>query len=138
MSLVLAGVAGALFAVGLLISSMTVPSHVLGFLDLLAWDPSLAFVLIGALGTYCVLARVIHARRRDPWFDIQFHIPARNDVDIQLVLGSALFGVGWGLSGFCPGPALVSSGAGSSGVLTFIAAMFGGMLLYSLSQRRRT
>ena len=92
-------VSGLLFGLGLGLSGMTLPSKVIGFLDVTgAWDASLAFVMIGAIAVHAVLFRVV-TRRVSPLFDAEFHIPSRRDVDGPLVLGAALFGVGWGLGG---------------------------------------
>jgi uncharacterized membrane protein YedE/YeeE len=120
--------AGALFAVGLAISGMTKPSKIAGFLDLAGdWDASLAFVMIGAVTVHFLALRIV-TRRQAPLFDTKFHLPTRKDVDLRLVAGAALFGVGWALGGFCPGPALVSAGSGSFGAIVFVAAMTLGML----------
>jgi len=120
---------GALFAVGLAISGMTKPSKVIGFLDVAGnWDPSLAFVMMGAIAVHLVAYRIV-VRRSSPLFDSKFHVPTRKDIDRRLVLGAALFGVGWGLGGFCPGPGLVSAGAGSPGAVVFVAGLTIGMLL---------
>jgi len=130
MALVLPGLAGALFGAGLLVSGMTRPENVVGFLDLRgAWNPSLAFVMAGAATIYAMLFRAIQRRRRDPWFDIKFHIPTRRDLDAPLIAGSALFGVGWGLGGLCPGPAIVAAASGSVSALAFVGAMLAGMAL---------
>lgn len=98
MSILLAAVTGALFGAGLLISGMTQPARVIGFLDVTrAWDPTLAFVMGGAVIVYAFAFRAISVRRSDPWFDIKFHLPTRRDIDLPLVGGAALFGIGWGL-----------------------------------------
>lgn len=124
--------AGALFALGLGISGMTNPSKVVAFLDLFgAWDASLAFVMIGAIAVHFVAYRLIR-RRGSPLFDSRFHVPASKDVDLRLVLGSALFGVGWALGGFCPGPALVSAASGVLPAAVFVAGMVLGMKLEHL------
>jgi len=135
MSIVLAVASGALFGAGLLVSGMTLPAKVKGFLDATAWDPSLAFVMGGALLTYAVLARVIGKRRADPWFDIRFHLPTRSDIDLPLVSGAALFGIGWAVAGACPGPGLVAAAAGNVGALAFVGAMFAGMWIYARTSR---
>jgi uncharacterized protein len=130
MALVLAGVAGALFGVGLMVSGMTQPARVIGFLDLRgAWDPSLGFVMAGAASVYALLFRAIRARRREPWFDVTFHVPRRRDLDAPLIIGAALFGIGWGLGGLCPGPGIVAAAAGSTTGVAFVAAMLVGMRL---------
>jgi len=129
MSIVLAAASGALFGVGLLISGMTQPAKVVGFLDVTgAWDPSLAFVIGGAITVYSVLFRLT-GRRSDPWLDLKFHLPTRNDVDLSLIAGAAVFGIGWGLGGLCPGPGLVAAASGSLPALAFVAAMIVGMLV---------
>ena len=123
-----AAAAGVLFALGLAVSGMTKPAKVVGFLDLFgAWDASLAFVMEGAIGVHFVAQRLIK-RRAAPLFDGRFHLPTRRDIDARLVVGAVLFGVGWGLGGFCPGPGLVSAGSGSSGALVFVLGMTVGML----------
>lgn len=120
---------GALFAVGLAISGMTKPSKVTGFLDIAgAWDASLAFVMVGAIAVHFIAYRLV-MRRPSPLFDAKFHVPTRKDVDLRLVAGAALFGVGWGLGGFCPGPGLVSAGGGSISALVFVAGMTIGMFV---------
>jgi len=126
---VLAFLAGALFATGLLVAGMTQPARVIGFLDVTrAWDPTLAFVMAGAVGVYALAVRTL-TRRARPWLDEGFHLPAREGIDARLVLGAAVFGIGWGLSGFCPGPSLVAAGSLAPTALVFVAAMCGGMLL---------
>lgn len=130
MSLVLAGVAGALFGVGLLVAGMTQPARVIAFLDITgAWDPALAFVMGGALTTYAVATRIVRRRRADPWFDVTWHVPTRRDLDARLLAGAAVFGVGWGIGGLCPGPALVALGSGAMPILAFVAAMLVGMVV---------
>src|SRR5262245_27388916 len=99
---------GALFGVGLLVSGMTDPAKVTGFLDLFgAWDPSLALVMVGAVGVHVVLRRLV-TRRRAPLFDASFHDPTARTIDAPLVAGAAIFGLGWGIAGYCPGPSIVS------------------------------
>lgn len=128
--------AGVLFAVGLGISGMTKPSKVVGFLDPFgAWDASLAFVMIGAIGVHLVAQRLI-TKRPSPLFDVRFHLPTRKDVDARLVLGAAIFGAGWGLGGFCPGPALVSAASGTLSALVFVGGMtVGAKVEHWLTQR---
>ena len=127
---------GALFALGPTLSGMTQPDRVIGFLDIFgAWDPSLALVMVGAIGVH--LSPSMWALRRDrPVLDVTFHLPAFHDVDAPLLAGSALFGVGWGLSGYCPGPAVVAASAGSPAALVFGVGMVGGMAMWAFQQTR--
>lgn len=123
-------VSGLIFAIGLAISGMTQPGKVTAFLDLFgAWDPSLAFVMMGAIAVYAILYRLIR-HRAAPLYAAAFSLPTRNDLDVRLIGGAALFGMGWGLGGFCPGPAVTSLVSGQSSVLIFVAAMIAGMFLY--------
>jgi uncharacterized protein len=128
---------GLVFGLGLLISCMTEPEKVLGFLDLFgAWDATLAFVMSGAVivaGAGFALAR----SRSAPLFAAEFSWPSRSDIDAPLVTGSALFGTGWGLSGICPGPALVNLAGLAAPMIVFVAAMVLGMFGYELWQRRK-
>jgi uncharacterized membrane protein YedE/YeeE len=132
-----AGLAGALFGAGLVISGMTQPARIVHFLDPLSgWDPSLAFVMAGAVGIYATCYAWIRRHLDRPWLDIRFHLPARADIDPQLVIGAAIFGVGWGLGGLCPGPAIVSAAAGSAAAMVFVLAMLAGMYVAHRSTRR--
>jgi uncharacterized protein len=116
---------GSVFAVGLAISGMTQPARVLGFLDVFgAWDPSLAFVMASALAVLFA-ARAVTPRR--PLFAPTFAAHPPDRIDLRLVGGAAIFGIGWGLSGFCPGPAIVSIGAGTPAALLLVPAMLVGM-----------
>lgn len=118
---------GALFGAGLAIGGMTDPQRVRGFLDPFGrWDPTLGFVMAGAL---LVMAIAWRARERmaKPIFAEQFSLPGRSDLDMRLVGGSALFGIGWGLAGLCPGPAVANLAVAPAQVLPFLAAMFAGM-----------
>lgn len=118
---------GLVFGVGLAVSGMTKPSKVVGFLDVFgAWDASLAFVMGGAVLVHFLAFRLI-TRRRSPLFDTSFHLPTRKDLDARLVLGAAIFGVGWALGGFCPGPGLVSAASGTTAALVFVVGMTAGM-----------
>ncbi|MGV6875145.1 DUF6691 family protein [Pseudochelatococcus sp. B33] len=118
---------GLLFGVGLVISGMANPAKVLNFLDLFGtWDPSLAFVMGGAVIVAFIGFRLALGRGR-PVFDTAFHLPTKQDIDRPLVLGAALFGIGWGLGGFCPGPAFVAIGLGAPGTYAFVPAMLVGM-----------
>ncbi|MCO4762768.1 MAG: YeeE/YedE family protein [Myxococcales bacterium] len=120
-------VAGLIFAVGLGVSGMTQPHKVVGFLDVIGdWDPSLVFVMLGAIGFNAVALRLI-TRRDKPLLNAEFFIPSRRDLTPRLVIGSAMFGVGWGMAGYCPGPALVTSSTGATQALIFVAAMIVGI-----------
>jgi uncharacterized protein len=120
--------AGLLFGAGLLISGMTSPAKVIGFLDVFGrWDPSLAFVMIGAIGVHFVALRWILARP-GPIFGGAFQRPERSAIDAPLVVGAALFGVGWGLGGVCPGPGIVDAAAGSGYAIVFTIAMVLGIV----------
>ena len=121
---------GFVFAVGLVTAGMTQPSKVVGFLDFTgAWDPSLALVMGGALAAHALLRRLV-ARRPRPLLAAQFHLPTRTDIDGRLIAGAAIFGVGWGLGGFCPGPALVALGGAMHAAAVVVPAMLAGMLLH--------
>ena len=121
---------GFVFALGLALAGMTRPQKVIGFLDPWNWDPSLLFVMIGAVGVHAIAYPLVR-RRASPLFDREWHVPTRADIGAKLVIGSAIFGVGWGLGGFCPGPAVASfvAGIGDTRILVFIAAMIAGMAL---------
>jgi uncharacterized membrane protein YedE/YeeE len=127
---------GLIFGLGLIVSGMANPAKVLGFLDLGgAWDPSLAFVMAGAIavasGAYAFAGRRTATLIGEP-----MRLPASRTIDRRLVVGSVVFGIGWGLAGFCPGPALVALGAGKIKAAVFVAAMLGGMALFELHERR--
>ena len=128
--------AGLLFGVGLILSGMTLPSKVLGFLDLAGrWDPSLAFVMGGAL-LVGIPAFMFAARRRKSVLGDAMQLPTSKTIDRRLVLGSLVFGAGWGLAGFCPGPALASVAQGAAKPLIFFLAMLAGMALFGIIERR--
>ena len=130
-------VAGLVFGIGLIVSRMASPAKVLGFLDIAGrWDPSLAFVMAGAIGVGLVAFRAA-AKRSATLLGAPMQLPARGEVDRRLVCGALLFGIGWGLAGFCPGPALVAMGAGKPKAFVFVAAMIAGMLLFELIERAR-
>ncbi|MGD9913506.1 MAG: DUF6691 family protein [Rhizobiaceae bacterium] len=118
---------GLLFGAGLVISGMADPAKVLNFLDLFGtWDPSLAFVMGGAVLVAFFGYRVV-LRRRQPIIGGTFHLPTSNDFDRRVIVGPAIFGIGWGLGGFCPGPAIAALGLGAVGTLAFVPAMMLGM-----------
>ena len=128
--------AGLVFGLGLIISGMANPAKVLGFLDLAGpWDPSLAFVMLGAIAVG-LLAFALAKRRTVSLFGAAMRLPTARHIDRRLVLGSVLFGVGWGIAGFCPGPALVALGMGQAKAVVFVLAMLAGMALFDLLEAR--
>ncbi len=126
---------GALFGLGLAVSGMTDPRRVLGFLDVFGdFDPTLAFVLGGAVATTMLLFRLV-LRRGRPMLADRFHLSSPGNVDGRLLAGAALFGIGWGIAGYCPGPALAGLGVGSVEALWFVPAMLAGMALHRAVSR---
>ena len=123
--------AGGLFGFGLVLSQMIDPRRVQGFLDLAAWDPTLLLVIAGATGTTLVGYRIVQRRDR-PVFEDRFHLPTATKLDGRLLLGSALFGAGWGMAGYCPGPALTAAAIGFIEPLVFLLALLAGSLLFDL------
>jgi uncharacterized membrane protein YedE/YeeE len=137
MNIITALVSGLIFGVGLVISGMTEPAKVIGFLDVAGdWDPTLAFVMGGAIAMHAPL-KWFFTRREAPLFDDRFHLPTATILDKKLITGAALFGIGWGLAGFCPGPALTSM-ATSTNALTLAGAMVIGMLVHGCLPDRWT
>lgn len=134
--LVVSFLAGGLFAVGLAIGGMTQPGKVLAFLDVAGdWDVSLAFVMAGAIAVYAPIYALV-SKQRLPTL-AKLAIPSRRDINFRLVGGAGLFGLGWGLGGFCPGPGLVSATSGAAEALAFTAAMLLGMGLFRVFQSTR-
>lgn len=128
--LVAAIVSGLVFGLGLIISGMVNPAKISGFLDIAGnWDPSLAIVLAGATGVTVLTFSLILKRQR-PIFDSKFHVPTRADVDYILVLGAGIFGIGWGIAGFCPGPVYATLLQGRWETLVFFVAMIAGMAVF--------
>ena len=126
-----------MFGLGLIVSGMANPAKVLGFLDLAGpWDPSLAFVMAGAIAVG-VVAFGVARRRTRAFLGDSLNLPTAREIDRRLVLGSLAFGVGWGLAGICPGPALVALGAGYAKAAVFVVAMIAGMLLFDFFEKRR-
>lgn len=126
---------GLLFGLGLILAGMTDPSKVLGFLDLAGrWDPSLALVMGGAI-LVGLGAFAIAKKRTTTFFGGAMHLPSSSDIDKRLIVGSLLFGAGWGLAGFCPGPAIVSLGAGQPKAVVFVVAMLLGMVVFETLER---
>lgn len=130
-------IAGVLFAIGLALGGMTQPQKIIAFLDVFGdWDPSLAWVMGGAVVTYGLGLRLI-VRRKGPVFAQLFQIPTRRDITPSLIIGSVMFGMGWGLGGFCPGPAIASASTGLPMVGVFLGAMLAGMAGFMLLERLR-
>ncbi len=129
--------AGLVFAIGLVFGGMTQPAKVIGFLDFFggAWDPSLAFVMGGAILVHAPIYALVVRRRSQPLLQPRFQIPTRRELTTPLIVGSALFGVGWGLGGFCPGPGLVSLASFGPEALTFVGTMTLGMIVHHLLTR---
>jgi uncharacterized membrane protein YedE/YeeE len=128
---------GLIFGAGLLISGMVQPTKVLGFLDIFgAWDPSLAVVMAAALAV-SVPGFMLANQRPRPWLAKQYFWPSKSEIDLPLVAGAAMFGIGWGLVGLCPGPALESLATLSPGVIVFVVAMAVGMALHEVWQKSR-
>lgn len=122
--------AGLLFGLGLAISQMVNPKKILDFLDVTGnWDPSLALVMAGAVGVTMLAFRFV-VKRKQPIFDSEFHLPRLTKVDRRLLVGSGVFGLGWGIGGYCPGPGIAALSAGSVEALVFVAGMALGSLLY--------
>ncbi|MBL0419029.1 YeeE/YedE family protein [Ramlibacter sp. AW1] len=129
-------IAGAVFGIGLIVSGMANPAKVLGFLDLAGpWDPSLAFVMAGAIAVGSVAFLLVRGRQVS-MLGLPMKLPTSRHLDRRLVGGSLLFGVGWGVAGFCPGPALTALGMGEGKALVFVAAMVAGMAIFELLERR--
>lgn len=135
--LLIALVSGLIFGFGLALAGMTDPQKVLGFLDIAGnWDASLLLVLGGAVSVTTIGFRLVF-RRSAPVFDANFHLPHRNSIDKPLVFGSILFGTGWGISGYCPGPAIALLAAPGRETLVFLPAMIAGWLLYRLLDKAK-
>jgi uncharacterized protein len=135
MKLLMALLAGLVFGLGLIVSGMTDPSKVTGFLDLAgAWDPSLALVMGGAIGVGLIAFRMARTRTQ-ALLGGAMQLPTERSIDRRLVLGGLTFGIGWGLAGFCPGPALASLATGGSKPLIFTAAMLLGMVIFEVQDR---
>lgn len=129
--------AGLLFGVGLMVSGMAQPAKVLGFLNVAGdWDPSLAFVMLGAIAVHFLAYRLVPRLPRPVW-GTKWAIPSRRDIDLRLVVGAALFGAGWGLAGYCPGPALTGLASGASTTWLFTGAMGLGMLAFHVWEASR-
>ena len=137
MNLVAAFLAGLMFGGGLILSGMSNPAKVLAFLDIAgSWDPSLLFVMLGAIVVAALAFRFARTRVR-PLFGSHIHVPGAGRIDTPLVLGSVTFGIGWGLVGYCPGPALTALAVGGRSTLLFVAAMVAGMAIFEVAERIR-
>ncbi|ODM32520.1 hypothetical protein A6779_09720 [Marinobacter adhaerens] len=129
--------AGLVFGLGLIVSGMANPEKVLGFLDIAgAWDPSLAFVMGGAI-MVGVVAFAVARKRTLSFLGFHMKLPTSNHIDKRLILGGLMFGIGWGIAGFCPGPGLVALGAGEIKAAVFVAAMVAGMGIFEVIERSR-
>lgn len=129
---------GFIFAIGLGISGMTQPQKVVGFLDAFgSWDPSLVFVMAGAVMVHFVTYRLIR-KRNSPLLSAKWHVPTKTEITPALIFGSVLFGVGWGLAGFCPGPAVTSLASFEAKPLLFVASMLTGMLVFKAFDKKMT
>ena len=138
MTTIIAAIVGLVFGLGLLVSGMADPHKVLGFLDLAgAWDPSLALVMGGAIAVGLPGFALARQRQRSLLGE-PMQLPTSKTLDAPLVMGSALFGIGWGLAGYCPGPALIGITAGMTSAIIFSAAMLAGMVLFGLWQGRKS
>ncbi|WP_271204529.1 YeeE/YedE family protein [Methylopila jiangsuensis] len=134
--MIAAGLSGVTFGLGLALSGMLDPQRVRGFLDIFGdWDPSLAFVLGGAVAVASVGVQIARRMNR-PAFDDDFHLPATRPIDGKLIAGAAMFGVGWGMAGLCPGPAVASISLGVPKTLVFLAAMLAGMAMHDRNSFR--
>ena len=134
-SILLMLVAGGLFGAGLVHSGMTLPHKVIGFLDFFGdWDPTLAFVMVGAIGVHSI-AYLISKIQKKPWLAEKYYVPKNKKVDRPLVIGSPLFGMGWGIGGYCPGPGIVSLSSQQASVMVFVIAMLVGIVLHRVGGR---
>ena len=128
---------GLVFGLGLIVSGMANPAKVLGFLDLAGeWDPSLALVMVGAVAVG-FFAFLIAKNRTRSFIGAEMKLPTASAIDSRLLAGSAMFGAGWGVAGFCPGPGLVALGMGEPKALVFVAAMLVGMVIFSRLEKRK-
>lgn len=124
-----------MFGLGLIISGMIYPAKVIGFLNIFGvWDPSLAFVMLGGITVYAVL-HFLHIKKVDSLLGYTKSLPLKMHLDKRLIIGATLFGVGWGLIGYCPGPALVSLGTFGTEAIIFVLAMLGGMTVFKLTAK---
>jgi uncharacterized membrane protein YedE/YeeE len=131
-----AAIVGFLFALGLGLAGMTQTHKVIGFLDVTGnWDPSLIFVMIGSILVHAITYRLI-TKRSSPMFTLQWHVPKKGQITPSLIVGSIIFGMGWGLAGYCPGPAVVSASTLQHRPLLFVGSMILGMLIFKVLDKK--
>lgn len=129
---------GILFSIGLGVSQMTNPSKIINFLDITgSWDPSLAFVMGGALSVYLLGYKLLLPKRSKSVLGGDFQIPTKKNIDPQLIIGSIVFGIGWALAGFCPGPGITAIVTGQEHVVTFVISMSLGVLIYHILFKKK-
>ncbi len=129
-------VVGFIFAIGLGLSGMTRPDKIVGFLDIFDnWDPSLLFVMMGAVLVHFISYKLI-TKRKTPLLDTKWHLPTKKEITLSLIAGSFIFGVGWGLGGYCPGPAVASLASFDTRPVIFVASMLIGMFLFILLDKK--
>lgn len=129
-------VVGFIFSLGLGLSGMTQPQKVVGFLDLFGqWDPSLIFVMVGAILVHLITYKLIR-RRSSPLLSPQWHVPTKKEITPALIIGSFIFGVGWALAGFCPGPAVTSLASLAITPFVFVLSLLGGMFLFNIADKK--
>lgn len=130
-NIIIAFIVGIMFAVGLNISGMTQPQKVVGFLDLFKnWDASLIFVMVGAILVHSAYYFFVKPKFKKPQFAVSYQVPTRSDITASLIIGAVLFGIGWGLGGYCPGPGITAMATFSKNSIVFVAAMLVGMAIY--------
>jgi uncharacterized membrane protein YedE/YeeE len=135
MTLIFSLLAGLLFGIGLIFSGMTNPEKVIGFLDVTGkWDPSLLFVMLGAISISFFAFRLA-SKKSTSIFGQPMNIPTKKEIDLRLIVGSIIFGIGWGLAGYCPGPGITAIATSNLKPITFVIAMLFGMLVYELTQK---
>lgn len=130
-------VSGLIFAIGLVVSGMTNPDKVIGFLDIFRnWDPALVFVMGGAVAFNLVTFNLVKKKKSKPVFHTTFDLPTKKDIDKKLVIGSTLFGIGWGIAGICPGPGIVNLSLLDPKAVVFVVSMLSGMLIFKTFGKR--
>lgn len=133
--IVIALISGILFGIGLALSQMTNPAKVLNFLDIAGnWDPSLIFVMVGALAVTTLCFRAI-LKRPTPLFDKQFYLSSKSAIDKPLLIGAAIFGIGWGISGYCPGPSIAGLGLGNFEAVVMVSSIYMGFMIHRLTNK---